>query len=96
MTWLEFALLHTPAPTTVRVTARHGNRYAEPTVIGPVVVNPTRTVVFCPPDTDVPPGSLVTLPTGQTTRVRATCRLDALGFRLPGHLQLDLEQPAMT
>ncbi|WP_436528937.1 hypothetical protein [Actinoplanes sp. HUAS TT8] len=91
MTWLEFALLHTPEPTTVRVAARRGNRYAEPTTIGPCVVNRARRVVFCPPDTDVPPGSLVTLPTGQTSRVRATCHLDAHGYRLPGHLQLDLE-----
>ncbi|GIF14883.1 hypothetical protein [Actinoplanes teichomyceticus] len=89
MTWLEFALLHTEAPTTVRVAARHGSRYAEPTEIGPCVVN--RNVVFCPPDIDVPPGSLVTLPTGRTTRVRAACHLDAHGYRLPGHLQLDLE-----
>lgn len=88
-TWLEFALLHTPEPTTVRVTARHGDRYAKPTTIGPCVV--TREVVFCPPDTDVPPGSLVTLPTGRTTKVRSICHLDAHGYRLPGHLQLDLE-----
>ncbi|MFI1995482.1 hypothetical protein [Actinoplanes sp. NPDC020271] len=89
MTWLEFALLHTPEPTTVRVAARRGNRWAEPTTVGPCVVN--RKVVFCPPDTDVPPGSLVTLPTGHTKRVRAACHLDDHGYRLPGHLQLDLE-----
>ncbi|KUL29229.1 hypothetical protein ADL15_29165 [Actinoplanes awajinensis subsp. mycoplanecinus] len=91
MTWLEFALLHTSAPTTVRVSARHGDRFAEPTLVGPCVVDHRRTIVFCPPDADVPPGSLVTLPTGRTTRVRSACHLDAHGYRLPGHLQLDLE-----
>jgi hypothetical protein len=91
MTWLEFALLHTPAPTTVRVTARRGNRYAEPATIGPCVVNRRHGVVFCPPDIDVPPGSLITLPDGETSRVLAASHLDAHGYRLPGHLQLDLE-----
>ncbi|MEV6344093.1 hypothetical protein [Actinoplanes sp. NPDC051851] len=101
MNWLEFAMLHAPAPTTVRVTARQGE---EPIVVGPCVVNHTTrpvpageglvlstVIVFCPPDTVAPPGSLVTLPGGKTSRVLNASFLDAHGFRLPGHWQLDLE-----
>ncbi|WP_229071070.1 hypothetical protein [Actinoplanes sp. DH11] len=80
MDWLEFALLHADEPRTVQVDG---------TDVGPCLVHGE--VIFCPPDTVAEPGTRVTLPGGRAVRVRNAIFMDALGTRLPEHLQLDVE-----
>ena len=91
VTWLEFALLHAAEPRLVEVEALQGSQtYAEPVRVGPCLLREDAEILFCPPDTVAPPGSLVTLPTGRTSRVVAAHFLAAHGTRLPEHWQLDL------
>jgi hypothetical protein len=91
MNWLEFALLHVAEPRLVQVEALEGSQtYADPVPVGPCLIREDVEVLFCPPDTVAPPGSLVTLPTGRTSRVVAAHFLDAHGTRLPEHWQLEL------
>ncbi|MFC7533886.1 hypothetical protein [Actinoplanes sp. GCM10030250] len=85
MNWLEFSLLHTTEPCAVEVRAATGSA---PVQVGPCVV--TDSTVFCPPDTVAPPGSRITLPTGDTVRVLNAHFLDSCGTRLPEHWQLDV------
>lgn len=47
--------------------------------------------VWCPPGTNLPPGSRVTLPTGRVTKVLVMDTLDAHGHDLPEHVELMLE-----
>ncbi len=47
--------------------------------------------VFCPPGTNLPPLSRVTLPNGDVTRVLALDTLDAHGHDIPSHVELSLE-----
>lgn len=49
------------------------------------------TTVFCPSATSQPPGSRITLPSGRVTRVLAVSVLDAMGWDLPDHIELNLE-----
>jgi hypothetical protein len=92
--WLEFAMLHAEETCTVEVAAVRGaSGYAEPVVVGPCVI--ADATVCCPPDTVAPPGSLITLPTGDTVRVVGVHYLDPQGTRLPEHLQLDLGRRAV-
>lgn len=93
MNWLEFAILHADDTCTVEVAAVKGTRgYAPPVPVGPCMV--ADGIVFCPPDTVAPPGSLITLPDGGTARVADVHYLDPQGTRLPEHLQLDLSRRA--
>lgn len=89
MNWLEFTMLHADETCVVEVSAVKGTTgYAPPVLVGPCVI--TDGTVCCPPDTVAPPGSLITLPTGDTARVVDVHYLDPQGTRLPEHLQLDL------
>lgn len=47
--------------------------------------------VWCPPGTDQPPGSRITLPGGRVTKVLVMDTLDASGHDLPEHVELTLE-----
>jgi hypothetical protein len=47
--------------------------------------------VWCPPGTDLPPQSRVTLPTGRITKVLVMDTLDAHGHDIPAHVELTLE-----
>ncbi|MEV6302219.1 hypothetical protein AB0M02_22575 [Actinoplanes sp. NPDC051861] len=81
--WLEFSLLHATEPCAVQVETGNG-----PVQVGPCLV--TDRTVFCPPDTVAPPGSRITLPTGDTVRVVDAHYLDSCGTRLPEHWQLEV------
>lgn len=88
MNWLEFTLLHVDEPCTVSVQAP-GRR---PVPVGPCVIahRADGTTLLCPPDTEAPPGSRITLPAGDTVEVVTALRLEAHGTRLPEHQQLDV------
>lgn len=47
--------------------------------------------VWCPPDTNQPPGSRITLPSGRVTKVLVMDTLDAHGHDIPEHVELVLE-----
>lgn len=94
MNWLEFALTHVDEPCTLRVEAP--GRRPEP--VGPCVIarHDGGTTVLCPPDTEAPPGSRITLPDGRTAEVVTSLHLASLGTRLPAHQQLDVVVRATT
>ncbi|GLY06946.1 hypothetical protein Acsp01_73250 [Actinoplanes sp. NBRC 101535] len=82
--WLEFTLLHTSGPCSLRLHTGLGDTVE----VGPCLV--TDRTIFCPPDTVAPPGTRLVLPSGETVRVVAAHFLDAAGTALPEHWQLDV------
>ncbi|MGA5424522.1 hypothetical protein [Streptomyces lavendulocolor] len=46
---------------------------------------------YCPLDSNIPPGSRVTLPSGRSTTVANALRRDGGGLPTPDHLEVQLE-----